>query len=106
MDALRTRWAAWGFESKAIDLALMSHTLATHRTYDVAWSRWLRWCAERMVEPSAPAEMDVANFGASLHETPGASKREVLSAVRSTLELLTKKEAAVVALHKGMALLP
>jgi hypothetical protein len=49
-----------------------------------------------------PTHEDMANFSAELMRNPGATKRTTVAAVKTTLNLLTKREAVEKALQAGM----
>jgi hypothetical protein len=104
VDALRTKWREWGFSSEAIDLILSSHTIATHKSYDSHWRRWEKWTARQQprVETTLPTPEAVANFSAELMRTPGATRRTVVAAVKTTLSLLSDVKSVEKALQTGM----
>jgi hypothetical protein len=104
VDALRTHWASWGFTSEAIDLVLSSFTVSTLASYDSHWRHWTRWTAKQRppVPQTNPSPQDIANFSAELLRAPGGTKRATVAAVKTTLSLLTNREAVEKALQTGM----
>ena len=69
-----------------INLVEHAHRPGTKQLYKSRWAAWCKWCVVNKVDPSAPQEIELANYLASLSHLSASAVKGHRAAISTTLK--------------------
>ena len=68
MAGLRQTYVSQEFSSRVTKLLLQSWRANTHSSYNLAWTKWCGWCAQRPIYPFSASLSDIMEFLADQYD--------------------------------------